>query len=263
MTVLAVENLSAGYGKAEVLHGVTLSVDAARIVAIVGPNGAGKSTLMHAVMGLLPRRGQVSLLGQAAGDAGWMVRRGAVLVPETRALFTDMSVHDNLLLGGFARWSQSGRRWGRKSGHHARCQTRPRRGQELAASMADVFEVFPRLAERRQQLAGTLSGGERQMLALGRALMGQPKLLLLDEPSLGLAPKIVADIFRVIGGLRDRGIAILLVEQNARAALQMADYGYVLEMGRVALHGPCAELAADARVIETYLGRRREVGLPS
>jgi branched-chain amino acid transport system ATP-binding protein len=195
---------------------------------------------MHAVMGLLPRKGGVSFMGENAGDAGWMVRRGVVLVPETRALFTDMSVEDNLLLGGFARWRQGAR--------------------DLPPAMADVFEVFPRLAERRRQLAGTLSGGERQMLALGRALMGQPSLLLLDEPSLGLAPKIVADIFRVIGALRDRGIAILLVEQNARAALQMADYGYVLEMGRVALEGPCETLAADARVIETYLGRKREAG---
>jgi branched-chain amino acid transport system ATP-binding protein len=148
-----------------------------------------------------------------------------------------MSVEDNLQLGAFARWRQGAR--------------------DLPRSMADVFGIFPRLAERRRQLAGTLSGGERQMLALGRALMGRPSLLLLDEPSLGLAPKIVADIFRVIEALRDRGIAILLVEQNARAALQMADYGYVLEMGRVALHGPCADLAEDARVIETYLGRKR------
>jgi branched-chain amino acid transport system ATP-binding protein len=237
VTVLSVEDLSAGYGKAEVLHGVTLAVDNRQIVAIVGPNGAGKSTLMHAVMGLLPRRGRVSFMGQAAADVGWMVQRGVVLVPETRALFTDMSVEDNLLLGGFARWRQGAR--------------------DLRPAMTDVFEIFPRLAERRQQLAGTLSGGERQMLALGRALMGQPKLLLLDEPSLGLAPKIVADIFRVIGGLRDRGIAILLVEQNARAALQMADYGYVLEMGRVVLHGPCTSLAQDARVVETYLGRKQ------
>jgi branched-chain amino acid transport system ATP-binding protein len=237
MTLLAVENLCAGYGKAEVLHGVTLSVAAKQIVAIVGPNGAGKSTLMHAVMGLLPRKGNVTFMGQGAGDVGWMVQRGVVLVPETRALFTDMSVEDNLQLGAFARYRQGAR--------------------DLAASMADVFGIFPRLAERRRQSAGTLSGGERQMLALGRALMGQPKLLLLDEPSLGLAPKIVADIFRVIGTLRDRGIAILLVEQNARAALQMADYGYVLEMGRVALHGPCETLAEDTRVIETYLGRKR------
>jgi branched-chain amino acid transport system ATP-binding protein len=237
VTLLSVTDLSAGYGKAEVLHGVSLSISERQIVAIVGPNGAGKTTLMHAVMGLLPRTGTVSFMGQAAGDAGWMVQRGVVLVPETRALFTDMSVEDNLQLGAFARWRQGAR--------------------DLPRSMADVFGIFPRLAERRQQLAGTLSGGERQMLALGRALMGRPSLLLLDEPSLGLAPKIVADIFRVIEALRDRGIAILLVEQNARAALQMADYGYVLEMGRVALHGPCADLAEDARVIETYLGRKR------
>jgi branched-chain amino acid transport system ATP-binding protein len=194
-------------------------------------------------MGLLPRTGHVSFMGQEAGGVGWMVQQGVVLVPETRALFTDMTVEDNLQLGGFACWRHGGRQGAR----------------DLTASMQDVFSVFPRLAERRRQLAGTLSGGERQMLALGRALMGQPKLLLLDEPSLGLAPKIVADIFRVIGALRDRGIAILLVEQNARAALQMADYGYVLEMGRVALHGPCETLAEDARVIETYLGRKRQV----
>jgi branched-chain amino acid transport system ATP-binding protein len=238
VTLLAVSGLSAGYGKAEVLHGVSLSVSARQIVAIVGPNGAGKTTLMHAVMGLLPRSGGVSFLGQDAGDAGWLVDRGVVLVPETRALFTDMSVEDNLLLGAFARWRQGAR--------------------DLPASLDDVFAVFPRLQERRRQTAGTLSGGERQMLALGRALMGKPSLLLLDEPSLGLAPRIVADIFRVIAGLRDRGIAILLVEQNARAALQTADYGYVLEMGRVALEGPCATLADDPRVIETYLGRRRD-----
>jgi branched-chain amino acid transport system ATP-binding protein len=239
MTLLSVSGLSAGYGKAEVLHEVSLTVAERQLVAIVGPNGAGKTTLMHAVMGLLPRLGSVGFMGEVAGDSGWMVQRGVVLVPETRALFTDMSVEDNLLLGGFARWRQGAR--------------------DLQTSLAEVFDVFPRLAERRRQSAGTLSGGERQMLALGRALMGRPSLLLLDEPSLGLAPKIVADIFRVIGGLRDRGIAILLVEQNARAALQMADYGYVLEMGRVVMEGPCATLAQDTRVIETYLGRRREV----
>jgi branched-chain amino acid transport system ATP-binding protein len=238
MSLLAVTGLSAGYGRAEVLHEVSLTVNERQIVAIVGPNGAGKTTLMHAVMGLLPRSaGAVSYMGQAAGDAGWLVQRGVVLVPETRALFTDMSVQDNLELGAFARWRQGAR--------------------DLRPALADVFAVFPRLQERRRQLAGTLSGGERQMLALGRALMGQPRLLLLDEPSLGLAPKVVAEIFRVIGGLRDRGIAILLVEQNARAALQLSDYGYVLEMGRVVLHAASAALASDARVVETYLGRRR------
>jgi branched-chain amino acid transport system ATP-binding protein len=239
MTLLQVRDLSAGYGRVDVLHQVSLTIAARQIIAIVGPNGAGKTTLMHAVMGLLPRSGAVSYMGQDAGDTGWMVRHGVILVPETRALFADMNVEDNLELGGFARYRQGAR--------------------DLKAGMADVFQVFPRLAERRRQLAGTLSGGERQMLALGRALMGQPKLLLLDEPSLGLAPKIVADIFRVIVGLRDRGIAILLVEQNARVALQVSDYACVLEMGRVALEGPSADLAADPRVVETYLGRRREV----
>lgn len=238
MTLLTVSGLSAGYGKAEVLHEVSLTVAERQLVAIVGPNGAGKTTLMHAVMGLLPRRGMVGFKGAVAGDVGWMVQQGAVLVPETRALFTDMSIEDNLQLGAFARRRQGAR--------------------DFRASMHEVFDVFPRLAERRGQSAGTLSGGERQMLALGRALMGRPSLLLLDEPSLGLAPKIVTNIFGVIRRLRDRGIAVLLVEQNARAALQMADYGYVLEMGRVALEGPCATLAQDARVIETYLGRRRE-----
>jgi branched-chain amino acid transport system ATP-binding protein len=236
VTLLEVSGLSAGYGKAEVLHDVSLTVAERQMVAIVGPNGAGKTTLMHAVMGLLPRHGAVRFAGQIAGDVGWMVQRGVVLVPETRALFTDMSVEDNLLLGGFARWRQGSR--------------------DLLQAVAEVFDIFPKLAERRRQSAGTLSGGERQMLALGRALVGRPKLLLLDEPSLGLAPKIVAEIFRVIGTLRDRGIAIVLVEQNARAALRMADYGYVLEMGRIALHGPCETLSADARVIETYLGKR-------
>jgi branched-chain amino acid transport system ATP-binding protein len=243
MTLLAVADLSAGYGGAEVLHGVNLSVAAHQIVAIVGPNGAGKTTLMHAVMGLLPRSGRVTLAGETAGEIGWMVRRGVVLVPETRARFTEMRVEDNLLLGGFARWRAAGRR---------------QRASERDAAIAEVFALFPRLSERRRQPAGTLSGGERQMLALGRALMGRPQLLLLDEPSLGLAPKVMADIFRVITELKERGIAILLVEQNARAALQIAEYGYVLEMGKVTLEGPCAALAADARVVETYLGRRRD-----
>jgi branched-chain amino acid transport system ATP-binding protein len=237
MSLLSVRGLSAGYGKAEVLHGVSLTVAARQIVAIVGPNGAGKTTLMHAVMGLLARTGEVAFMGAPAGDTGWLVARGAVLVPETRALFTDMSVEDNLSLGAYARWRQGAR--------------------DLAGTMAEVFAVFPRLAERRRQLAGTLSGGERQMLALGRALMGRPSLLLLDEPSLGLAPKVVADILRGIEGLRERGIAVLLVEQNARAALRIADYGYVLETGRVALEGASAALAEDARVVETYLGRKR------
>jgi len=186
MTLLQVSGLSAGYGKAEVLHEVSLTVAERQLVAIVGPNGAGKTTLMHAVMGLLPRRGSIGFGGQAAGDVGWMVQRGVVLVPETRALFTDMTVEDNLLLGGFARWRQG--------------------AGDVRASIGDVFEIFPRLAERRRQYAGTLSGGERQMLALGRALMGRPRLLLLDEPSLGLRRRL-SRIFSTLSG--NYGIVVL------------------------------------------------------
>ncbi len=208
------------------------------MVAIVGPNGAGKTTLMGAVMGLLPRRGgTVRYLGSPAGTTEALVTSGAVLVPEQRALFADMSVEDNLLLGFYPR---------RRAGE-----------RDARPSMREVFGIFPRLEERRRQLAATLSGGERQMLALGRALMGRPRLLLLDEPSLGLAPMLVREIFRVLVELRSAGLAILLVEQNVRAALQVSDYGYVLEMGEVAAEGPSADLARNPRVLETYLGQRR------
>jgi branched-chain amino acid transport system ATP-binding protein len=230
--------LRAGYGHVEVLHGVSLRVEEGQMVAIVGPNGAGKTTLMSAVMGLLPRRGgTVSYQGADAGATEALVSAGVILVPEHRALFTDMSVEDNLLLGFYPRRSRGER------------DARP--------SMREIFAIFPRLAERRHQHAATLSGGERQMLALGRALMGQPRLLLLDEPSLGLAPRLVRDIFRVLADLRRGGLSILLVEQNVRAALQISDYGYVLEMGEVVAEGPAADLVRDPRLLETYLGQRR------
>jgi branched-chain amino acid transport system ATP-binding protein len=236
--LLELRGLRAGYGHVEVLHGVSLTVAEGQMVAIVGPNGAGKTTLMSAVMGLLPRRGgTVCYLDTPAGTTEELVAAGAVLVPERRALFTDMSVEDNLLLGFYPR---------RRAGE-----------RDARPAMREVFEIFPRLEQRRRQLAGTLSGGERQMLALGRALMGQPRLLLLDEPSLGLAPLIVREIFRVLVDLRQRGLSILLVEQNVRVALQVSDHGYVLEMGDVAAEGPSAELAQDARILETYLGQRR------
>jgi branched-chain amino acid transport system ATP-binding protein len=235
--LLQLENLRAGYGPVEVLHGVSLRVEEGQMVAIVGPNGAGKTTLMSAVMGLLPRRGgSVRYLGADAGPTEALVGAGAVLVPEQRALFTDMSVEDNLLLGFYPRRSQGER------------DARP--------SMQEVFAIFPRLAERRRQYAATLSGGEQQMLALGRALMSRPRLLLLDEPSLGLAPRLVRDIFRVLADLRRSGLSILLVEQNVRAALQVSDYGYVLEMGEVAAEGPADDLARDPRVLATYLGQK-------
>ena len=235
--VLQLDQLRAGYGHVEVLHGVSLLVPEGSMVAIVGPNGAGKTTLMSAVMGLLPRRGgAVRYQGADAGTTEAMVASGAVLVPEQRALFTDMSVEDNLLLGFTPR---------RRAGD-----------RDVQPEMRKVYAIFPHLEARRRQLAATLSGGERQMLALGRALMGRPRLLLLDEPSLGLAPLLVREIFRVLVDLRQRGLSILLVEQNVRAALQISDYGYVLEMGEVAAEGPSADLARNPRVLETYLGQR-------
>jgi branched-chain amino acid transport system ATP-binding protein len=234
--LLCIEGLRAGYGHVEVLHGISLIVPVGRMVAIVGPNGAGKTTLMSAVMGLLPRTGTVQYRGNTAGTTEALVAAGAVLVPERRALFTDMTVEDNLQLGFYVR---------RRAGE-----------RDSQPSMREVFAIFPRLQERRRQLAGTLSGGERQMLALGRALMARPRLLLLDEPSLGLAPMIVREIFRVLAEQRARGLSILLVEQNVRAALQVADYGYVLEMGEVAAEGPSTELAGNRRIVEAYLGQR-------
>jgi branched-chain amino acid transport system ATP-binding protein len=239
--LLRLDGLRAGYGGVEVLHGVSMSVAAGQMVAIVGPNGAGKTTLMSAVMGLLPRRDDsVRYLGIPAGTTEELVSAGAVLVPEHRALFTDMSVEDNLLLGFYAR---------RRAGE-----------RDTTTSMREVFAIFPRLQERRRQRAATLSGGERQMLALGRALMARPRLLLLDEPSLGLAPLLVREIFRVLVDLRDGGLSILLVEQNVRAALQVSDYGYVLEMGDIVAEGTGDELARDPRIFGTYLGQQRAAG---
>ncbi len=235
--LLEVRGLEVRYGKIAAVRGVSLRVAPGRVATVIGPNGAGKTTLLSAVAGLLPvAAGEVLLDGRRiTGDpveenAG----RGLALVPETRELFTGMSVEDNLVLGAFPL-----RRAGRG---------------ERRALLEEVFGIFPRLRERRGQLAGTLSGGERQMLALGRALMGRPRLLLLDEPSLGLAPIVVREIFQVLVRLRAQGVAILLVEQNARAALQVADEGFVLETGEVTLAGAAAALASDPRVVETYLG---------
>jgi branched-chain amino acid transport system ATP-binding protein len=235
--LLEVSGLRAGYGAGEVLHGVTLAVPAGGVATVVGPNGAGKTTLLQAIMGFLPCTGGLLLDGQDlhAIPAEERVASGLSLVPEKRELFTTMTVEENLLLGGASRY-------------------RLGRGRALRAGLEAIYADFPRLRERRRQAAGTLSGGERQMLALGRALMAQPRLLLLDEPSLGLAPRIVGEIFRLIGRLRSTGVAVLLVEQNARAAMRTADYAYVLEGGTIALEGPSAELAAEERVIDAYLG---------
>jgi branched-chain amino acid transport system ATP-binding protein len=233
--LLAIDDVSIAYDKVEAVRGVSLSIQAGQIVTVIGPNGAGKTTLLGAAIGLLHWRGRMSFDGIDLRrlDVEGRIERGFCLVPEKRELFGDLTVADNLLLGGY-------------------CRRRDAAG--LKATLADVYQRFPRLAERRGQKASTLSGGERQMLALGRALMSKPRLLLLDEPSLGLAPLIVREVFRIIASLRELGVSILLVEQNARAALQVSDYGYVLETGEISLAGPSAELAADPRVIEAYLG---------
>ena len=214
---------------------MSLALLPGQIVSVIGPNGAGKTTLLAAAMGLLPSAGTLRFDGDDlhALDVEARVERGMCLVPEKRELFTELSVQDNLLLGAYTK------RLGREA---------------LGRRMQSVFERFPRLAERRAQRAGTLSGGERQMLALGRALMSQPRLLMLDEPSLGLAPLIVQEILEIVRGLRSEGVSILLVEQNARAALDTSDHGYVLETGEIALSGASHELANDARVHATYLG---------
>jgi branched-chain amino acid transport system ATP-binding protein len=233
---LEVRDLSVAYGKVEALHHASLKVPAGAIVTVIGPNGAGKTTMLNAVMGLLPARGDVRYEGASIAkvEVEARVAHGLCLVPERRELFAEMTVADNLTLGAFPRH---------------------RRGERgIGADLEAVYARFPRLRERSAQLAGTLSGGERQMLALGRALMARPRVLMLDEPSLGLAPLIVRDIFRIIADLRRTGVSILLVEQNARAALQVADYGYVLETGEIVLEGPAKELAANPRVVETYLG---------
>jgi branched-chain amino acid transport system ATP-binding protein len=237
--LLDVSDLHAGYGKAEVLSGLALQVPRGSVVSVIGPNGAGKSTLLGALMGLVRARGRIVFDGRDVSRTALedRVMRGLALVPETRELFGSMSVQDNLVLGGYRPMRLGVANW--------------------RAAIDGVFELFPRLHERRLQLAGTLSGGERQMLAVGRALMAQPKLLMLDEPSLGLAPLVVREVFRIVAQLRQRGVSILLIEQNARAALDVSDHGYVLETGSVALQGPAAALARDARVIDTYLGARK------
>jgi branched-chain amino acid transport system ATP-binding protein len=228
-----IENLHVAYGKVEAVRGVSLVMQPGQIVAVIGPNGAGKTTLLAAAAGLLRWRGRVMYdgLDLARLDVEERVERGLCLVPERRELFGDMAVADNLLLGAYSR-----------------------RGNAADQSLRQVYDRFPRLAERRRQKAQTLSGGERQMLALGRALMAKPRLLLLDEPSLGLAPMMVREILRMVASLREIGVSILLVEQNARAALETADYGYVLETGEITHQGPPAVLANDARVVATYLG---------
>ncbi|MEJ8824672.1 ABC transporter ATP-binding protein [Variovorax humicola] len=234
--LLQIRNLHAGYGRAEVLHGIDLQAGLGSVITVIGPNGAGKSTLLNALMGVLPSKGAIEFQGHDISTLSLeeRVMLGIALVPEKRELFSTMPVEDNLVLGAFRQVRLRNRQW--------------------REQIEQVYTLFPRLKERRAQLAGTLSGGERQMLAVGRALMSRPTLLMLDEPSLGLAPLVVQEIFRTVNALRKTGVTILLVEQNARAALEVADHGYVLETGSVSVEGPARELAGDSRVIDTYLG---------
>jgi branched-chain amino acid transport system ATP-binding protein len=231
--MLEVKDFSVSYGKVEAVRNVSLSMQAGSIVTVIGANGAGKTTLLNAIMGVLPSQGAQFFLGQSMSGTSVEARvgQGLCLVPEKRELFKSMSVEDNLQLGAY--------RFG---------------GHGMKEALEEVFQRFPRLKERRKQESGTLSGGERQMLAMGRALMSKPRLLMLDEPSLGLAPLIVKDIFHIIIGLREAGVSILLIEQNARAALQVADYAYVMELGAISMEGEASTLAANPRVIESYLG---------
>jgi len=235
MALLSIDDLTVAYDKVEAVRGVSLAIEPGQIVTVIGPNGAGKTTLLNAAIGLLRWHGRMSFDGVDLRrlDVEARIERGFCLVPETRELFGELSVADNLLLGGYSRRRDTA---------------------GLKQTLADVYRRFPRLAERRSQRASTLSGGERQMLALGRALMSKPRLLMLDEPSLGLAPLIIREVFRIIASLRELGVSILLVEQNARAALQTADFGYVLETGEIVHSGAAADLMHDPKVAASYLG---------
>jgi len=237
--LLKIRNLRSFYGNLQALKGISLHIEAGEIVALIGANGAGKSTLLNSISGVISsKRGQILLDGK---DITYfppqrIVKEGISLVPEGRQLFSPLSVMDNLLLGAYQRFSI-------------------KKKTQIERDLERVFQIFPILKERRKQVAGTLSGGEQQMLAIARGLMSKPKILLLDEPSMGLAPKIVQDIFRIILRLRDEGTTIFLVEQNAQKALEIADRGYVIETGRIVFEGKSEELLGNREIVRAYLGR--------
>lgn len=237
--MLAIKNLEAGYGKVKVLHGISIEVPKGQVVTLIGSNGAGKTTTMRAVTGMIkPSAGEITL-GQVridGFDSYKIARLGLAHSPEGRRVFSTMTVTDNLILGAFPR------------------MTRSRPKGDVKGDLDRALELFPRLKERRNQLAGTLSGGEQQMLAMARAIMLNPEIILLDEPSMGLAPILVDEVFRIIARLKSEGVTMLLVEQFAAAALNVADYGYVLENGRITAHGPAEKLKNDPAVKAAYLG---------
>lgn len=237
--MLTISNLHAAYGKVEVLHGISLEVPKGKVVTLIGSNGAGKTTTMRAISGMIkPKSGSVTLSGKDVTglESHKIARAGLAHSPEGRRVFSTMSVTDNLLLGAFPRYTGS----------------RPR--GDIKEDLEKSLELFPRLKERQHQLAGTLSGGEQQMLAMARAVMLNPEVILLDEPSMGLAPILVEEVFRIILSLKKRGVTMLLVEQFAAAALNVADYGYVMENGHISVHGPADKLKNDPAVQAAYLG---------
>lgn len=237
--MLSIKNLEAGYGKVRVLHGISMEVPRGKVVTLIGSNGAGKTTTMRAISGMIsPSAGEISLNGTRTDgmESFSIAKLGLAHSPEGRRVFATMSVTDNLILGAFPRLTGS----------------RPK--GDVNGDLERAMDLFPRLKERRTQLAGTLSGGEQQMLAMARAVMLNPEIVLLDEPSMGLAPILVEEVFRIIADLKSRGVTMLLVEQFAAAALKVADYGYVLENGRISVHGPAAQLQDDPAVKAAYLG---------
>lgn len=237
--MLSIQNLHAAYGKVQVLHGISLEVPKGKLVTLIGSNGAGKTTTMRAISGMIkPTSGSVSLGGRdiTGLESHKIARSGLAHSPEGRRVFPTMSVTDNLLLGAFPRFTGA----------------RPK--GEIKLDLEKALELFPRLKERQHQLAGTLSGGEQQMLAMARAVMLNPEVILLDEPSMGLAPILVEEVFRIITRLKSEGVTMLLVEQFAAAALNVADYGYVLENGSISVHGPAESLKTDPKVVAAYLG---------
>ena len=236
MTLLKVSNIETFYGQIQALKGISLNVEEGKIVTLLGANGAGKSTTMKTIVGLLkPKSGSVEFLGENVTGLrpDQLLRKGVALVPEGRAILSSMSVIENLDMGAYHR-----------------------KDKNIEKDIEEVMERFPILKERQSQLAGTLSGGQQQMLAIARALLSKPKLLLLDEPSMGLAPLIVADIFKIIREIKDAGTTVLLVEQNAKQALKIADYGYVMETGKIIIEGKASDLLEDPRIVEAYLGRK-------
>lgn len=236
--MLTIDNLHVAYGKVKVLHGISLNVEQGSIVSIIGANGAGKTTLLNTISGLLKKsEGSITYQGTRLPEAPHkVVRAGLIHVPEGRKVFASLSVRENLVMGGYLN----------------------KDNKDLQRRVEEIFEMFPVLKDRQSQFAATLSGGEQQMLAIGRGLMSKPKLLLLDEPSLGLAPKVVQNVFEVIRSIRENGITVLLVEQNANKSLSASDYAYVIENGRISLQGKSSELCKNPMVTESYLGTRKK-----